>query len=214
MRVFAIPSILNALCWIFILIFHVFSDSQPAYKNSVIFLVDASFGVTQSDFIKEKDFVKSIARSLQLPLEDSKMAVVPYGSFTGTSGGLNSYQSLNEFDRDIDAMQLLSGSRRMEEALKAASKMLQQERSTERNIIILLTAGRQASGYRGVPLTDAGKDAMDAGAEIYVVAIGSKPSFEDLRPVVAVYQNIYQVGSFDYLQREAQPIGKDISGKR
>ena len=189
-----------------------FSDSQPTDRHlmNVIFLMDASFGITRSDLLKEKAFVKTVAQSLELPLEESKMAIVPYGAFTVTSGRLNMYQSLNEFNRDVDALQLLSGSRRMDEALNTAKTMLRQDKSAGRNIVILLTAGRQALGYRGVPLTDSGKEVMGEGAEIYVVAIGSEPSVQELRPIVDDSQDIYQVGSFDYLKREARPIGRDI----
>lgn len=181
---------------------------------NVIFLLDASLRVSRSDFTKEKDFVKSIARSLQLPLEKSKMAAIPYGSLTVTPGRLITYRSLNGFDRDIDALQILSGTRRMDVALTTAKNILRLEKSPGRNIVILMTAGRQALGYRGTPLTDSGKEARNIGAEIYVVAIGSDPSVKELRPLVADSRDIYQVGSFDYLKREAQPIGKDIDNSK
>lgn len=154
--------------------------------------------------------MKIMARSFKLPLRESKMAAIPYGAFTATSGKLKTYQSLNEFDRDVDALQLISGQRRMDEALNAASNMLRQDKSPVRNIVILLTAGRQARLYQGLPVRDSSKDVRDVGAEIYIVTIGSEPSLDELRPIVADPEDIYQVGSFDYLQREAQPIGNDI----
>ena len=138
------------------------------------------------------------------------MAAIPYGSLTVTPGQLIPYQSLNDFDRDVDTLQILSGTRRMDVALTTAKNILGLEKSPGRNIVILMTAGRQALGYRGTPLSDSGKEARNIGAEIYVVAIGREPSVEELRPLVADSRDIYQVGSFDYLKREAQPIGKDI----
>ena len=138
------------------------------------------------------------------------MAAIPYASLTVTPERLITYRSLNDFDGDVDALQILSGTRRMDVALTTAKNLLRLEKSPGRNIVILMTAGRQALGYRGTPLTDSGKEARNIGAEIYVVAIGSDPSVEELRPLVADSRDIYQVGSFDYLKREAQPIGKDI----
>lgn len=142
------------------------------------------------------------------------MVAIPYGSFVAPLQSLNTYRSLDEFDRDVDTLQILGGSRRMDEALIAAKNLLQRVKSPARNIIILLTSGRQASGYRGMRLSDSGKDVAALGATVYVVTIGSEPSVQELRSIVADFQNIYPVGTFDYLEREAQPIGKDIiSGK-
>lgn len=163
--------------------------------------------------MKEKEFVKAMVRSLDAPVKESKMAAIPYGVFTVTSGTLNTYQSLNEFDRDVDALQVISGQRRIDEALNAASNMLRREKSPARSIVILLTAGRQAQLYRGVPVRNSSKELRNVGAEMYVINIGSEATFEELRPIVAQPEDIYQVGSFDYLQREAQPIGRDISSE-
>ena len=188
------------------------ADSGPTADSqqvNVIFLIDASLDVTGSDFVKEKDFVKSVARTLELPLNETKIAAIPYGASV-KSGILNTYQTLSEFDRDVDSLQRLTGSRRMDEALKATRNILRREKAAERNIVILLTAGRQAVGYRGVLLTNSGKGAMEAGAEIFVVAIGKAHSVEELKSIVLSSQDIYQIGSFNYLQREARPIGKDI----
>ena len=195
--------------------FHFRSD-YPSTKGdqvNVVFLLDTSSGVNGRDVAKEKEFVKSLVRSLDAPLEDSKMAAIPYGAFSVTSGTLNSYQSLNEFDRDVDALQVISGQRRMDEALNAATNMLRREKSPARSIVILLTAGRQAQLYRGLLARDSSKELRNLGAEIYVITIGSEASFDGLRPIVAEPEDIYQVGSFDYLQREAQPIGRDIGSK-
>ena len=163
--------------------------------------------------MKEKEFVKAMVRSFDAPVKESKMAAVPYGVFTVTSGTLNAYQSLNEFDRDVDALQVISGQRRMDEALNAASNMLRREKSPVRSIVILLTAGRQSQLHRGLPVRNSSKELRNVGAEMYVITIGSEASYEELRPIVAEPEDIYQVGSFDYLQREAQPIGQDISSE-
>ena len=157
--------------------------------------------------------MKSMVRSLVAPHKESKMAAIPYGAFTVTSGTLNTYQSLNEFDGDVDALQIVSGQRRVDEALSAATNMLRRETSPARSIVILLTAGRQAQLYRGLLVRDSSKELRNVGAEIYVITIGSDASFDELRPIVAEPEDVYQVGSFNYLQREAQPIGKDISSE-
>ena len=195
--------------------FH-FRSEYPSTEGdlvNVVFLLDTSSGVSRRDFGKEKEFVKSMMRSLDAPLEESKMAAIPYGAFPVTSGTLKSYQSLNEFDRDVDALQVVSGQRRMDEALNGATNMLRREKSPARSIVILLTAGRQAQLYRGRLVRDSSKELRNVSAEIYVITIGSEASFDGLRPIVAEPEDIYQVGSFDYLQREAQPIGRDIGSK-
>ena len=193
-----------------------FCSDYPSTKGdlvSIIFLLDTSSGVNRRDFGKEKEFVKSMVRSLAAPHKESKMAAIPYGAFTVTSGTLNTYQSLNELDGDVDALQIVSGQRRMDEALSAATNMLRRETSPARSIVILLTAGRQAQLYRGLRVRDSSKELRNVGAEIYVITIGSDASFDELRPIVAEPEDVYQVGSFNYLQREAQPIGKDIRGE-
>ena len=179
----------------------------------MVFLLDASSGVNRRDFGKEKAFVKLLVRSLDAPLKQSKMAAISYGASSLTSGTLYSYQSLNEFDREVDALPVISGQRRMDEALNAAKDMLRREKSPARSIVILLTAGRQAPRHQGLLVRDSSKEVRNLGAEIYVITIGSEASFDELRPIVAEPEDIYQLGSFDYLQREAHPIGRDIGSK-
>lgn len=174
--------------------------------------MDSSSVITPDGLVKEKGFVKALARAFQVPIMNSRMAVLLYGSFTMRSKRLIVYKSFNDFDNDVDSLRAISGDRRMDLALKAAENLLQREESPKRNIVILLTTGRQASGYRDEQLADAGKAVRGVGVEVFVVAIGSEQNLEELRSAVADFQNIYQVGSLDYLKREALPIGRDIIG--
>lgn len=174
--------------------------------------MDSSSVITPDGLVKEKGFVKALARAFQVPILNSRMAVLLYGSVPMPSKGLIVYKSFNDFDNDVDSLKAVSGDRRMDLALKTAENLLQREESRTRNIVILLTTGRQASGYRDQQLADSGKAARGVGAEVFVVTIGSEQNLEELRSVVADFQNIYQVGSLDYLKREALPIGRDIIG--
>lgn len=106
------------------------------------------------------------------------------------------------------------GSRRIDKALDYASQLITNTRQLLPKIVVLLTAGRQASGQ---PLELAAKPLLEHGAKMYVVAIGDRPDDNELRLIVKDVKFVIKVPSFDDLPGRALTVAQKLgnqSGER
>lgn len=166
-----------------------------------MFLLDASSFVTQDNLIKEKDFVKSIAKILNVAPGSSRAALVLFGTSPVTKIKLNGYRTLSDFNRLVDQAQTVGGSRRMDRALEEASKVLADRRRGVPQVVVLVTTGKQSSSGNGVPFEDAVKPLEKLGAHTFVVAIGHVPDTST---------NVLPVLSFNDLQSRVYYMARQI----
>lgn len=65
--------------------------------------MDSSSAVKPGQFRKEKDFIKNLAKYLNVGSADkTKAAVVNYGSFPSTSVKFDDYSTLRDFESGVD----------------------------------------------------------------------------------------------------------------
>lgn len=168
------------------------ADQQPLDIDAdIVFLIDASSFVTQDNLIKEKDFVKSLTKFLNVAPEASRAALVLFGTLPNTEIKFNDYRTLRDFNDRVDQARALGGFRRMDRALDEAANVLADRRRGVPHIVVLVTTGNQSRSEDGIPLDDALEPLEKLGAHTFVVAIGhdpdtskhvlSVPSFDDLR---------------------------------
>lgn len=74
-----------------------------------MFLLDSSSFVTENNFVKEKEFVKALAKFLNVDPESSRASVVLFGSFPNTEIKFGDYRTLNDFNRLLDQTRLFGG---------------------------------------------------------------------------------------------------------
>lgn len=106
------------------------------------------------------------------------------------------------------------GSRRIDKALDYASQLTVNARQLLPKIVVLLTAGRQASGQ---PLELAAKPLLDHGAKIYVVAIGDRPDENELLLISKDKTSVIKISSFNDLPGRALIVAQKLgnqSGER
>lgn len=94
--------------------FHFFNfckaEHQPLDVDAdIVFLVETSSFVTQNNFVKEKQFVKSLAKFMNVSSESSRASVVLYGSSPNTEIRFGDYRTLNEFNARVDRARLSGG---------------------------------------------------------------------------------------------------------
>ena len=75
----------------------------------IVFLVDSSSFVTQRNFLKEKQFVKSLAKFLNVSSEASRASVVLFGSRPTTAIRFGDYRTLDNFNILLDRGRLYGG---------------------------------------------------------------------------------------------------------
>lgn len=175
---------------------------QPLdFDADIVFLMDASSFVTQRNLVDEKDFVKSLAKFLNVSPGTSRAALVLYGTFSITEMRFNDSRSLRDFSDGVDLAQAVGGLRRMDIALEEATNLLADKRRGMPHVVVLVTTGEQSSSVDGIPLDDALKPLENLGVHTFVVAIGHDPDTST---------NILRVPSFKALPSRAYDMAKQI----
>lgn len=176
---------------------------QPLdFDADIVFLMDASSIVTQRNLIDEKDFVKSLAKFLNVSPGTSRAALVLYGTYSITEMRLNDSRSLRDFSDGVDLAQAVGGARRMDIALKEATYLLDDKRRGVPHVVVLVTTGEQSSSVGGIPLDDALEPLENLGVHTFVVAIGHDPDTST---------NILRVPSFKALPSRAYDMARQIT---
>lgn len=175
---------------------------QPLdFDADIVFLMDASSFVTQANLIDEKDFVKSLAKFLNVSPGTSRAALVVYGTSSITEMLFNDSRSLRDFSEGVDLVRAVGGLRRMDVALKEATNLLADKRRGVPHVVVLVTMGEQSPSVDGVPLDDALEPLENLGVHTFVVAIGHDPDTST---------NILRVPSFKALPSQAYDKARQI----
>ena len=171
-------------------------------------MVDSSTSVDSQTFQQQKDFVKSLARYLNIAAEKSRAALILYNSDASVIGSLVSYTELGYFEQAVQNAPFLGGQRRIDRALEAAARVLSRGRESVPKFAILLTTGRQAEVPGITPLDLAAESLRDVNAKAFVLAIGKETSIRELRLIVEDPNDVIPLYS------EADMVSKvaDIAG--
>ena len=182
--------------------FSLYTVQQPLdFEADIVFLMDGSSFVTQSNLIDEKDFVKSLAKFLNVSPGTSRVALVLYGTFSITEMRFNDSRSWRDFSDGVDLAQAVGGLRRMDIALKEATNLLADKRRGVPHVVVLVTTGEQSSSEGDIPLDDALEPLENLGVHTFVVAIGHDPDTST---------NILRVPSFKALPSRAYDMARQI----
>lgn len=172
--------------------------------------MDSSRSVGEENFEKENDFVKNVAHSLNLAPSRSRVSVILYSSYARLPIGFSDHSTMRTFKEAVDKLSIVGNSRRIDRALNAAVTLLKNVPSDRSKVVVVLTAGRQDSGF-GNTLTSAAAPLHAMRAQTYVVAIGREPDVRELRPVHVVNSRLFAVSSFASLEPRTRPIAKHIA---
>lgn len=187
----------------------IFSEPKPANITAdIVFLVDSSTSVGREGFDKEKGFVKSLAKNLNVSPGKSRAAVITYSDTARTVLTFTGFQTERDFNQKLDDEPWIGGTRRIDRALEAASTLLSQARGSAPKIVVLITGGSHSGGDGDTPLGIAGQPLKDVGAKTIIVTVGSEADHVDFLPVVDSRDDIFGVPLFDDLRFEVQPIVK------
>ena len=176
----------------------------------VLFVMDSSQAVTQDDYGKQKTFIKSIAKHLNVSPGRSRGALVSYGSAASVvrqfSGGSIA------FDESVDIASFNGGGGRLDRALHEAAGLLSSARSSIPKVVVLLTAGTLPIGSPSPEF--AGRLVRAAGGRPFVVSIGREPDKRELRKVVERPEDVFEVESFSELGTYASSLAKKIEKRQ
>lgn len=166
-----------------------FFPERKKYSNftaDVILLVDSSSGVNQNLFNREKGFVKSMVRSLDLSPGKSRVAVISFGS-TPRVARFSSSGDVETVASEVDNIRYVSGRRNITKALDYAGTLLNQARTSVAKVIVLLTTGGELN------LAAPSQSLKDHGTNRYVIAIAAPADEEDLIPIIDDPRDMFSI---------------------
>lgn len=106
------------------------------FVADVIFMLDSSSRVTPEDYMKEKEFVKLIARYLNIKPGKSRGSVIVFSTDAIPILPFDGYSSMSGFNSIIDKAPQLSGKRRIDRAFGAAATLFQNARPSVRKVCV------------------------------------------------------------------------------
>ena len=173
--------------------------------------MDSSFFTGNSNFRIEKEYVKSLAKILNIRPGHSRAAVVTYGDTPRLVNKFNGYSTVKELENLIDSAPFVGGPRRIDRALEFTSSVLSEGRKNVPRITVLLTGGRHTSQPNGKPLEAAFQPLRDIGSNTYIIGIGSDHDRTELRRLANKPADVFFVDTFNQLQTNLRPTARHIA---
>lgn len=166
--------------------------------------MDSSVDVDQNTFSREKGFVKSMVRSLNLSADRTRVAVISYGDTAVELVRFSSSQDDAAITTGLDNARKVAGRRNIAKALELAASVLDGSRPDVSRVIVLLTAGSELF------LTSPSQALRDHGADRYVIAIGANADEEELTPIIEEPRDMFTIATPQELTWKSEYIVDEI----
>lgn len=151
--------------------------------------------VTASDFNREKEFVKAMARALNLDIGEIRVAVITYGGYPVNVIKMGRYTSRRDFEYKLDLSRRIGGYRRVDKALQAAANVIVNSRSGVPRLVVLITAGEQSS--EASSLDKAVQPLRKLGTKLFVIAVGSIANRKAYQQLASAKEGFFMLPGFD-----------------
>ncbi|XP_015765671.1 PREDICTED: collagen alpha-1(XXVIII) chain-like [Acropora digitifera] len=174
----------------------------PACQTPVdlAFIVDSSGSIGSKNYLKEKHFIKQLARSFGVAPGQSRAALVLYSNSASVKAGFDQYPTLEEFHKSVDDLPYEEGSTRIDLALeKASQEVFPKARKGLFKIAILISDGKQTRAADSKGLREASEPLRSADVHVLAVGVGSDVDSNELRLVTESDDDVVVPLSFSNL---------------
>ena len=185
--------------------------------TDVIFMLDASKNVSPEDYVRQKEFVKSMVRVLHIRavepfIRGPRACVIIYSSNAYLIFDFTEYATIEDFETKLDSAVLLRESWKVAKALHLSFKMFSMASTSRKMVAVLVTAGHyDEESYVDEESLDASTQGLrDLRARTYIIAIGDVSKSRKLEPLVASPEDIFVVSSTDELNSVVSPLVEHI----
>ena len=188
----------------------------------VAFLIDTSDGVSSASFEREKQFLKTLVRSVAFSSNRSRVSIISFGNESDLTVNFSEQQSTGSLIERVDSIPFLGGEPKMDKALKmAAAELFSSTGSARtdlpRTVVIITDCERDNNSSQSK--FDASTEMLQKeGVKIFVVAVGceSENNKKELKVLVDRADDIFTPDSFDKLAVEAAKLrsaAEEYAGK-
>ena len=157
----------------------------------VAFIIDSSGSIGRSNYRKQKNFVKEVAKSFGLAPDQSQAAMILYSNSASVHARFGQYATTEEFAKAVDALPYERGLTRIDRALDlAATGIFPEARAGVPKLALLITDGTQTPAADAKGLREASEPLRKAGVRVLAVGIGSGVDRDELRLVTETEDDV------------------------
>ena len=175
--------------------------------------MDSSQTISKEKFLRELDFVKAFARTLDISPDKSRVSVVSFGGDPAPpSIAFEDYATIESLVRGIDVVPYMGGQKRLDKALLSAARVLDKSRPDVNKFLVVVTDGKQPLGRE--PLDEATRPLHELGVKVNVVGAGEKVDAVELGKITSKPDDLFYSKSFEVLVRLVPVVFEQlVSGK-
>lgn len=179
-------------------------------------LVDTSEGISSIDFEREKNFVKSLVRSLTISSSLSRVSIMSYSNETDLTVNFSDQQTKESLLRRVDALPFLGGRPQIDQALETAAAQLFSPSGTARafvprTVVIVTTHCCQDRVTSAGRLNETVALLRRNGVKILVTAVCKDVDDEELGTLVEDEEDIITTDSFEGLAAATEKVSAAAS---
>ena len=166
----------------------------------IAFIIDSSGSIRRSNYLKQKNFFKEVAKSFGLAPDHSQAAMVLFSTSASVQARLGQYATTEEFAEAVDALPFERGFTRIDRALElAATDIFPEARAGVPKLALLITDGKQTALADAKDLREVSEPLRKAGVHVLAVGIGTGVDRDELRLVTGTDDNVVVLPSFQHL---------------
>ena len=171
------------------------------------FIIDSSGSIGKTNYKKEKNFVKEVAKSFGLGPGQSQAAMVLYSNSASVQARFGQYATTDEFAKAVDGLPYERGLTRIDKALElAATEIFPEGREGVPKLALLITDGTQTQVADAKELKEASEPLRKAGVRVLAVGVGSGVDADQLRLITETDDDVVIADDFQDLLLKLQNL--------
>ena len=180
----------------------------------VAFLVDSSGSLCRDGFRSQKEFIKAIAKEVNVSPLYSRIGVITYSGRASVEIKLSDYTQLESLIDAVELLPYLGKTTRIDKAIALASKKLMTAEGGRRKgvpgVLIVMTDGRQTPDADVTPIEEAASNLWKLELTTFVIGIGKMVDAKELIKLAMREDNLFLTPSVKEMSSLAQPLAMSI----
>lgn len=181
----------------------------------VAFVVDSSNSISKTNYQLEKDFVKLIAKQLNIGSSNSRASLVLFSGNAYLEARLDQYNNTKDFQNAVDQLRHLKSTTRIDLALDVTNQVFSTalSRAGVPKVAIVLTDGYLTGGGSADDLREAAKRLWAKNVRVMAVGIGNQVNQRELESMTQSNADIVRSRDFHELKMKVGRIVGNVCGK-
>ncbi|XP_073236997.1 collagen alpha-3(VI) chain-like [Porites lutea] len=181
------------------------------HPMDVLFLIDTSEGVSDLDFQREKNFIKTVVRSFKISSDHSRVGLMSYSNKTEITVNFSDEQSHDSLLERVESLPFLGGQRQFNNALETAAAQFFSPSGSSRSVVqkaaVIITNCDQVS-TKGTDHLEESSLLQENDVKVLIIAVGCDGADQEnnLQKLVQDGEQIFTPDSFENLAAAAKRL--------